>query len=185
MFDDDDRPRFDSAALPAAGWGARMRFCVRRRPAELAAFGGLFAGGGGAVLIVLASGFWSAGNEVVFIAFVAIAFATLLTAIMLLFVTRERVAMGNDFAAALAAATAHERPHLLVAIENRLSSRLWSAPMTTFELVLAFEEVREQHGDRARRKRLVDQHGRIKQERLVGQLAGVASDKDRAGQGAF
>lgn len=185
MFDDNDRPRFDSAALPAAGWGARMRFCVRRRPAELAAFGGLFAGGGGAVLIVLASGFWSAGNEVVFIAFVAIAFATLLTGIMLLFVTRERAATGNDLAAALAAATTHERPHLLATIENRLSSRLWSAPMTTFELVLAFEEVRAQHGDRARRKRLVERHGRIEQERFLSQLTGIAGHEDRAGQGAL
>lgn len=185
MFDDNDRPRFDSAALPAAGWVARTRFFVRRHPAEIAAFGGLFAGGGGAVLIVLASGFWSAGNEVVFIAFIAIAFATLLTGIMLLFVTRERAATGNDFAAALMAATAHEQPHLLAAIENRLSSRLWSTPMTTFELVMAFEEVRERHGDRARRKRLVDQHGRIEQERFVGQLTGVANEAERAGQGAF
>lgn len=185
MFDDNDRPRFESAALPVPGWGARMRFFVRRHPAELAAFGGLFAGGGGAVLIVLASGFWSAGNEVVFIAFIAIAFATLLTGIMLLFVTRERAATGNDFAAALAAATAHERPHLIAAIENRLSSRLWSAPMTSFELAMAFDEVREQHGDQARRRQFVDQRGRIEQKRFVGQLAGFANEAERAGQGAL
>ncbi|MBL4791515.1 MAG: hypothetical protein JKY97_00870, partial [Citromicrobium sp.] len=102
-----------------------------------------------------------------------------------IFMARKRTANGEDFAAALMAATEHERPHLIVAIENRLSSRLWSAPMTMFQLVLAFDEVREQHGDRAMRKRLVDQRDRIEQDRFIGQLADSANDTERAGQGSL
>lgn len=121
----------------------------------------------------------------VFIALTTPGFACFVIALGPIFMSRKRTAKSEDIAAALTAATAHERPYLIAAIENRLSSRLWSAPMTTFELVLAFEDVREQHGDRARRKGLVDQRGRIEQERFVSQLAGIAGHEDRAGQGAF
>lgn len=185
MFDDNDRPRFDSDVLPAPGWVARVRFFVRRHPVAIMIFCGFFAGGGGALLVALATGLWADGNAPLFMALATPGFACFVIALGPIVMARRRTAKGEDFAAALAAAAVHERPRLLAAIESRLSSRLWSTPMTTFELAMAFEEVREQHGDRARRKRLVDQHGRIKQERLVGQLAGVASDKDRAGQGAF
>jgi len=104
---------------------------------------------------------------------------------MVILLPRKRTASGRDIAAALMAATDHERPHLLAGIEERLASRLWSAPMTTFQLVLMFEEVRARHGDRARRKRLAERKEWAGQKRLVGNLTNVASARDRAGQGAF
>lgn len=185
MFDDNDRPRFDSDALPAPGWVARVRFFVRRHPVAIMIFCGLFAGGGGALLVALATGLWADGNAPLFMALATPGFACLVIACGPIVMARKRTANGEDLAAALAAATVHERPRLLAAIESRLSSRLWSTPMTTFELAVAFEEVREQHGDHARRKRLVDQRGRIEQERFLSQLAGIAGHEDRAGQGAF
>ena len=185
MFDDNDRPRFDSGALPTPGWVARARFFVRRHPVAIMILGGLFAGGGAALLVALASGLWADGNAPLFMALATPGFACFVIALGPIVMARRRTAKGEDFAAALAAATMHERPHLVAGIESRLSSRLWSAPMTTFELAMAFEEVRDQHGDRARRERLVNHRGRIEQERFVGQLADVAGKKDRAGQGAL
>ena len=185
MNDDDDRPRFDSDAVPAPGWAARIRFSARLHPVAIAILGGLFAGGGGAFLVALASGLWADGNASLFTAFTAPGFACFVIALAPIFLARRRVADGADIAAALATATAHERPHLLAAIESRLSSRLRSEPMTTIELALAFEDAREKHGDRARQRRLFEERGRIEQKRFVVQLAGVADDPDRAGQGAF
>lgn len=185
MFDDNDRPGIDSAALPAPGWGARIRFFVRRHPVAITILVGLLAGGGAALLVASETGLWADGNAPIFMALATPGFACFVIALGPVVMARKRTANGEDFAAALAAASVHERPHLLATIENRLSSRLWSAPMTTFELVLAFEEVREQHGDRARCKRLVDQRGRIEQKRFIGQLADSANDTEWAGQGAL
>lgn len=162
-----------------------MRFFVRRHPVAIALPVGLFAGGSAALLVALASGLWADGNAPLFMALATPGFACLVIAFGPIFMARKRTAKSEDFAAALAAATMHERPHLVAAIESRLSSRLWSAPMTTFELAMAFEDVREQHGDRARRRQFVDQRGRIEQKRFVGQLAGIAGHEDRAGQGAL
>lgn len=185
MFEDNDRPRFDSDAFSAPGWIARMRFFVRRHSVAITILVGLFAGGGGALLVALASGLWADGNAPLFMALATPGFACLVIALGPIVMARKRTAKSDDIAAALAVATMHERPHLLAAIENRLSSRFWSAPMTTFELAMAFEEVRDQHGDRARRKRLVERHGRIEQERFLSQLADITGHEDRAGQGAL
>ena len=174
MNDDGDRPRFDSDAPPVPEWIARIRFSARRHPVAIMIFCGLFAGGGGAILVALASGLWADGNALLFIAFTAPGFACFVIALAPIFLARRRVADGADIAAALAAATACERSHLFAAIENRLSSRLRSAPMTTLELVLAFEDVRERHGDRVRRRRQFDERGRIEQERFVSRLVSVA-----------
>ena len=182
MNDDGDRSRFDSDAVPAPGLIARIRFFARRHPVAIMIFRGLFAGGGGATLVALASGLWADGNASLFIAFTAPGFACFVIALAPILLARRRVADDEDIAAAL---TGHERPHLLAAIASRLSSRLRSEPMTTIELVLAFEYVREQHGDRARQKRLFEERGRIEQKRFVSRLVDIADDPDRAGQGAF
>ena len=134
---------------------------------------GVLAGSGAALLGALATGVWETGNAPLFVALTAPGFASLVIALAPMFLARRCLADGGDIAAALASATAHERPHLLIEIEGRLSSRLRSEPMTTIELVLAFEDVREQHGDRARRRRLFEERGRIEQQRFVSQSVGV------------
>ncbi|MBL4791487.1 MAG: hypothetical protein JKY97_00725, partial [Citromicrobium sp.] len=115
MFDDNDRPRFDGDALPTLGWVARMRFFVRRYPGAIMIFCGLFAGGGGALLVALTSGLWADGNAPLFMALATPGFACFVIALGPIFMARKRTANGEDFAAALMAATEHERPHLIVA----------------------------------------------------------------------
>ncbi|RJY06941.1 hypothetical protein D6201_12755 [Aurantiacibacter aquimixticola] len=158
---------------------------MRLHPVALAVLGGFFAGGGGALLIVLASNLWSAGNAAIFIVCAAIAFATLLTGLMPLFVTQERTATGEDIATALTAATGQERSHLLAAIENRLTSKLWLKPMTTFELAVVFENVRGQHGDQARHRQHFEQRGKIEQQRFIGALESIIGAPEEKGQGAL
>ena len=185
MYNDSGRLRLDGKAIPTPGWATRMRFLVRRHPVAFAIIGGLSAGGGGALFVVLTSGFGFAGNEPLFVAFAAIGLATLLTGFMPLFVTRGRAATTSEIEAALRSATMHERPHLATRIEARLASRISSSPMTIFQLVTLFAEVRSEHGDRARQKRLVDECTKIEQERFVGLLQGFVGEPDGAGRRAL
>lgn len=80
-------------------------------------------------------------------------------------------ASSRDIAAAMAAATARERPHLLAQIEERLSDPYWRTPMTVFQLVTMFREVRQVHGERAYRTQRREQAARAEQERALAQLA--------------
>ena len=171
MIENNELRRSDNAALPVPGPIARLRFSVRRHPIVIAAFGGLFAGGGSALLVVLLSGIWRGETGAIFIVFASIGSAAFLTGLMPLFVTRDRAATGSDIAAALAAATASESPHLMRAIEERLASRIWPDPMTTIQLTLLFDEVREKHGDRTRRRRLNDRIIHREQIRLMDDIA--------------
>ena len=171
MTEDDYLRRFDSAALPVPGPIARLRFLVRRHPIAIAAFGGLFAGGGAALLVVLLSGIWRGETGAIFVVFASVGLAAFLTGTMPFFVTRDRAATGSDIAAALGAATARERHHLVRAIEERLASRFWPDPMTTIQLTLLFDEIRKKHGDRARRRRLQDRIIHRGQKRLMGDIA--------------
>ena len=171
--------------LPTPRWTTRMRFFVRRHPFALVIVGGLLAGGGTALIIVLTAGFGFAGNGPLFVAGTATGFAALLTGFIPLFVTWERAATTSEIAAALGSATMHERPHLATRIEARFATRVWSTPMTIFQLVLLFSEVRSEHGDRARQKRLVDECTKIEQERFVGLLQGFVGEPDGAGRRAL
>lgn len=185
MCNDSDRMRLDGEATLTLGWTARMRFFVRRHPVALAIVGGLFAGGCGALFVVLAPVFGFAGNGPLFVAFAAIGFATFVTGFMPLFVRWDRAATVSDIAAAFASATMHERPHLVTRIEACLVSHTQSTPMTIFQLVLMFDEVRAEHGNRARRKRLFNQRDRTKQRRFVTQLQGFVGEPDGEGQRAL
>lgn len=171
MTEDDYLRRFDSAALPVPGPIARLRFLVRRHPIAIAVFGGLFAGGGTALLVVLLSSIWRGETGAIFIMFASIGSAAFLTGMMPLFVARDRAATGSDIAAALAAATARERHHLVRAIEERLASRFWPDPMTTIQLMLLFDDVRKEYGVRARRRRLNDRIIHREQKRSMGDIA--------------
>ena len=181
MIDDSSPQCLDSDALPTPGWPTRMRFFVRCHPATFATAGGLFVGGGGAFLVVLTSGFGFAGNGPLFVASMVTGFTALLTGFMPLFITRGRAANVSEIAAALGNATLQERLRLASKIEARLASRIWSTPMSIFQLVVLFGEVRAEHGDRARQKRLVDKRTEIEQERFYGQLKGFVGEPD--GQG--
>ena len=171
MSEDNDRREFDNTVLLAPGLVARLRFFIRRHPVAIAVFGGLFAGGGAALLVVLLSGIWRGETGAILIVFASIGSAAFPTAIMPLFVARDRAATGSDIAAAVAAATARERPHLMRGIEERLASRFWPNPMTTIQLTLLFDDIRKEHGDRARRLRVKDRIIDREQKRLMGDIA--------------
>jgi pyruvoyl-dependent arginine decarboxylase (PvlArgDC) len=80
-------------------------------------------------------------------------------------------ASGRDIAAALVAATDRERPHMLAEIKGRLSNRYWRSPMTVFQLVMMFREVRKLHGERAYRRQLREQAARAEQVKSIAELS--------------
>ncbi len=87
----------------------------------------------------------------------------------------DRVATARDIAAALAAATSDERPVLLGRIADRVAARFPPTPMTTFDLVLLFRGVREEHGVQARRRQLADANARSEQASAIERLTSPTS----------
>ena len=78
----------------------------------------------------------------------------------------------EHIAAALHAATAQERPHLLRQIEERVGSVYRPDPLTIDELAQLFGSVREDHGEQAQRR--VDREDRIRraqQDYVAGLMA--------------
>ncbi|KHL24125.1 hypothetical protein PK98_15695 [Croceibacterium mercuriale] len=92
----------------------------------------------------------------------------------LLFITPigRTLASPGHIAAALHAATAQERPHLLRQIEERVGNIYRTDPLTIDELTRLFGSVRQDHGEQARRR--VDREDRIRraqQDYVAGLMA--------------
>jgi hypothetical protein len=83
----------------------------------------------------------------------------------------DRTATARDIAAALAAATSHERPILLAKIADRTAARFPPTPMTTFDLILLFRGVREEHGTKAHRRHLAEQEAHREQASAIERLS--------------
>ena len=173
----DDDPVLENAAIAAPPWVARARFFVRRHPLAVLLPLALFAGAGAALLVAISSGLWAAGKGPIFALLTTPGFALIAIAFMPIILARKRVASTQDIAAALAAATAHERPILITKMDERLRSRLELAPMTTFQLALMFEEVRERHGHRARNERCTEQRIKTEQLHFVSHIAGCGETR--------
>lgn len=96
--------------------------------------------------------------------------AMLALAILSLVLAFDRTAE-RDIAAALAAATSHERPVLLVKIADRTAARFPATPMTMFDLILLFRGVREEHGTKAQRRHLAEQEAQREQASAIERLS--------------
>lgn len=97
--------------------------------------------------------------------------AMMAVAILSLVLAFDRPATARDIAAALAAATSHERPVLLVKIADRTAARFPPTPMTVFDLVLLFRGVREEHGTKAHRRHLAEQEAHREQASAIERLS--------------
>ncbi|TMM46746.1 hypothetical protein [Qipengyuania marisflavi] len=177
-MDHGDAPVLEDTAVSTPSLVAHARFFVRRHPVSVLFPLALFVGAGAALLVAISSGLWAAGKGPVFALLATPGFALIAIAFMPIILARKRIASIQDIAAALAAATAYERPILIAKIDERLRSRVELAPMTTFQLALIFEEVRERHGQRARNQGCAGERIKTAQLQFVSQIA--ASGEARA-----
>ena len=97
--------------------------------------------------------------------------AMMALAILSLVLAFDRTATARDIAAALAAATSHERPVLLGRIKDRVAARFPPTPMTMFDLILLFRGVREEHGTKAQRRHLAEQEAQREQASAIERLS--------------
>lgn len=157
--------------LPRPGLISRVRFFASRHPVAVAVPLALIIAFGAATLAAFALEFSPERRGVFIPGVVAISLTAVGMVILPAIARMHSIASSRDIAAALVAATDRERPHLLTEIEGRLSNRYWRAPMTVFQLVMMFREVRKLHGERAYRKQLQEQAARAEQERCLAKLA--------------
>lgn len=185
MPKDESEPTLVTAASLLPGLRARARFFARRHLIPIAIGTGVMVGLSAGLFIVFLAHSEKPTFMLFGIALVAFGIFAGAVANVMLLLLRERLADSDDIAAALAATTPHERPHLLNKIEERLGNRLWSSPMTTSQLVMMFGDVRDEHGDRARQKRLNERRAKREQTRFVEQLNTTHDDEVEARAGAF
>jgi hypothetical protein len=151
-------------ALPTPGIITRVRFFASRHPIAVAVPLAVIIAFGAATLAAFALEVSPERRGVFIPGFVAISLTAIGAAIFPLIARMHRTASSRDIAAAMIAATERERPYLLAEIEGRLSNPYWRAPMTVFQLVMMFGEVRNTHSDRAYRRQLREQAARTEQE---------------------
>lgn len=80
-------------------------------------------------------------------------------------------AAAGHIAAALIAATDHERPHLVARIHSRLHNPHWPEAMTLSELAALFVLTRDEYGELARRRRAKAAEARAAQQGIVSDFA--------------
>lgn len=158
-------------ALPTPGLITRARFFASRHPIAVAVPLAIIIAFGVATVAALGLGVPSQRKAAFIPGVAAISLTAIGAAIFPLVARMQRTASSRDIAAAMIAATDRERPHLLAEIEGRLSNPHWRAPMTVFQLVMMFREVRQTYGERAYRKHCREQAARAQQETYVAQLA--------------
>lgn len=164
----DDRPL---NGLPNPGPIARARFFASRHPIAVAVPLAIIIAFSAATLAAVIMDVSPERRSVFIPGVVAISLSAIGAAIFPAIARMSSTASSRDIAAAVAAANARERPHLLAQIEERLSDPYWLTPMTVFQLVAMFREVRQVHGERAYRRQSRRQAARADQERALAQLA--------------
>ena len=170
MLNDEREPALEIAASISPRLRARARFFARRHLIPIAIGTGVVTGTAAGVFIVVLTAFEKPTMTLLAVTLVAFGIFAGAVANVMLMLTREKLADSDDIAAALAATTPHERPHFLCKIEERLGNRFWSSPMTTSQLVMMFDDVREEHGDRARQKRQNERRAKREQQRYIDEL---------------
>jgi hypothetical protein len=167
--------KFSSApqlgALPTPGLITRARFFASRHPIAVAVPLAVIIAFGAATLAAFALEVSPERRDVFIPGLAAISLTAIGAAIFPLVARMHGTASSRDIAAAMIAATEQERPHLLAEIEGRLSNPFWRAPMTVFQLVMVFREVRQAHGERAYRRQRWGKAASAEQEKYVTQLA--------------
>jgi hypothetical protein len=171
MTDSRSRTTPQLGALPTPGLITRARFFASRHPIAVAVPLAIIIAFGAATLAAFALEVSPERREVFIPGVVAISLTAIGAAIFPLVARMHRTASSRDIAAAMIAATERERPHLLAEIEGRLSNPYWRAPMTVFQVVMMFREVRQAHGERAYRRQSWEKAARAEQEKYVTQLA--------------
>lgn len=159
------------AGLPHPGIISRARFFASRHPIVVAVLLAVIIAFGIATLAAFILDVTPERREVFIPGVAALSLTAIGVAIFPLIARMHSTASGRDIAAALVAATDRERPQLLAEIEGRLSNRYWRSPMTVFQLVMMFREVRQAHGERAYRRQLREQAARAEQEKSISQLS--------------
>jgi hypothetical protein len=159
------------AALPHPGPISRARFFASRHPIVVAVPLALIVAFGAATLVAFIFEVSPERRAVFIPGVVAISLTAIGVTIFPLIARMHNTASSRDIAVALFVATDRERPHLLAEIEGRLSNRYWRSPMTVFQLVMMFREVRQVHGERAYRKQLRAQAARAEQVKSIAQLS--------------
>ncbi len=158
-------------ALPTPGLITRARFFASRHPIAVAVPLAIIIAFSAATLAAFALEVSSERREVFIPGLAAICLTAIGAAIFLLVARMHKAASSRDIAAAMIGATERERPHLFAEIEGRLSNPYWRAPMTVFQLVMIFREVRQAHGERAYHRQRWEKTARAEQEKYVTQLA--------------
>lgn len=158
-------------ALPTPGLITRARFFASRHPIAVAVPLALIIAFGAATLAAFALEISPERRGVFIPGLAAISLTAIGAAIFPLVAGMNRTASSRDIAAAMIAATERERPYLLAEIEGRLSNPYWRAPMTGFQVVMMFREVRQNYGERAYRRQRWEKAARAEQEKYVTQLA--------------
>lgn len=159
------------AGLPHPGLISRARFFASRHPIAISVSLAVIIAFAVATLSALVLDVTPERKELFIPGIAAISLTAIGVAIFPLIARMHSTASGRDIAAALVAATDRERSHLLAEIEGRLSNRYWRSPMTVFQLVMMFREVRQAHGERAYRRQLREQAARAAQEKSISQLS--------------
>lgn len=147
-----------------------MRFAARRHFALLTASVALLSGVGAAATMSFATGILAREHGHLAIALFGLSIASIVVSLLPLFLTSRRHAKAADIAAALCAATRRESPHLFAKLRERNCSRILTEPISTFELVILFEAVRSEHGDRAMRRKLASKSVRFEQDKVISCL---------------
>lgn len=157
--------------LPNPGPIARARFYASRHPIAVAVPLAIIIAFSAATLAAVIMDVSSERRAVFIPGMVAISLTAIGAGLFPVIARMNSTASSRDIAAAMAAATDRERPHLLAQIEVRLSDNYWRTPLKVFQLVTMFREVRQVHGERAYRRQLREQAARAEQERALAQLA--------------
>ena len=90
----------------------------------------------------------------------------------------RRAASPAHIAAALHAATMHEREHLLHQMRERMGNAYLTDPLTIEELASLFRAIREEHGSRARQRAEQQDRAKRAQEDYLANLAVLETGRD-------
>lgn len=161
----------DMTAPVRSSMTARLQFFGNLHVTAIIALISLIVGLGGAITIMPMIDPSPRLLAVLVSLLMGLGIAMLALAILSLVLAFDRTATPRDIAAALAAATSHERPVLLVKIADRTAARFPATPMTMFDLILLFRGVREEHGTKAQRRHLAEQEAQREQASAIERLS--------------
>lgn len=156
--------------MPPAGLVARLQFAARRHFVLVTAIVALLSGVSAMTIVSSKTGILDREYGHLVVVLGGLWIVSIVVSLAPLLFTSRTHAKTADISAALSAATPEERPHLGAKLRERVSSRVWPEPISTFELAVIFDGVRAEHDDRKTRRKVAEKSVRLEQDEAIGSI---------------